>query len=218
MPAIIRPGKPGRLRTKPNYNQDMRSRFARRLQGWLSRLGVILLVLLLIAVGEWLPPMPAVQRFQDAHPAVNQALIVVTLAMTILGTLLLAFTQFLVHVPDSRRAPQAQTLRGTASTKGWRWFFAGKMVSAGFSDEARMWRLRKAFRDGEWRRVPRWRRFTLMMLGAILLFYGLFGLIILLSPPGVKFLLFLVVLYATARSVHAFAVDRPFRQDDDGAS
>jgi hypothetical protein len=195
----------------------MRSPFARRLLGWLSWLGNILLVLLLVAVGKWLPPMPAFQRFQDAHPAVNQALIVVTVGMTVLGTLLLAFTQFLVRVPDKRRAPQAQTLRGTGSMKGWRGFFAGKMISAGFSDEARMWRLRKAFRDGEWRRVPRWRRFTLMMLGAILLFYGLFGLLILLFPPGLKFLLFLVVLYATARSVYAFAVDRPFRQDDDDA-
>ena len=65
--------------------------------------------------------------------------------------------------------------------------FLGKMISAGFSDEARFWRLRKAFRDGEWWSVPRWRRFTLMLLGAILLFYGLFGLLFLLSPPGLKF-------------------------------
>jgi hypothetical protein len=52
-----------------------------------------------------------------------------------------------------------------------------------------------------------------MLLGAILLFYGLFGLLFLLSPPGVKFLLLLVALYATVRSVHAFLVDRPFRTD-----
>jgi len=53
-----------------------------------------------------------------------------------------------------------------------------------------------------------------MMLGAILLFYGLFGLLFLLSPPGVKLLLFLVVFYATVRSVYAFTVDQPFREND----
>jgi hypothetical protein len=50
-----------------------------------------------------------------------------------------------------------------------------------------------------------------MMLGAILLFYGLFGLLFLLFPPGVKFFLALVALYATARTLYAFATDRPFR-------
>jgi hypothetical protein len=174
------------------------------------------LTLLLIVVGEWLPLMPAVQRFQEAYPSINQALTGVTLAMTILGTLLLAFTQFLVRVPGPHSAPRAQTIKTEGSVKGPGRFFSGKMISAGFSDEVRFWRMRKAFRDGEWWRVPRWRRLTLMMLGAILLFYGLFGLLILVFPPGVKFILFLAVVYATARSVYAFAVDRPFRENEDG--
>jgi hypothetical protein len=180
-------------------------------------LGTILLSLLIVAVGELLPPMPAVQRFQEAHPPVNQALTGVTVVMTILGTLLLAFTQFLVRVPGPHMAPQAKTFKTKGMVRGRGWFFSGIMTSAGFSDEARMWRVKKAFREGEWWRVPRWRRLTLMMSGAILTFYGLFGLLFLLSPPGVKFFLFLVVLYATARSVYAFAVDRPFRRDDEGS-
>ena len=180
-------------------------------------LGLTLLVLLLVALGEWLPSMPAVQRFQEAHPAVNRALTGVALAMTVLGTLLLAFTQFLVRVPDSRRAPQAQTIRASGRAQGWRWFFTGILISAGFSDRACFWRVRKAFRDGELWRKPRWRRLTLMMLGAILLFYGLFGLLFLLAPPGMKLILLLVVVYATIRSVYAFAVDQPYRLDDDGA-
>ena len=195
----------------------MRPVFARRLIGWFSLVGLILLVLLLVAVGEWLPPMPAVQRFQEAHPAVNQALIGVTLTMTVLGTLLLAFTQFLVRVPDSRRAPQVQTIQASGRAQGWRWFFTGMLVSAGFSDQARFWRVRKAFRDGKWWRTPRWRRLALMMLGAILLFYGLFGLLFLLAPPGMKLVLMLAVVYATIRSVYAFAVDQPYRRVDDGA-
>jgi hypothetical protein len=125
--------------------------------------------------------------------------------------LLLAFTQFLVRVPD----PRVQKIKLESSVKGPGWFFSGKMISVGLSDEARFWRFRKAFRDGEWWSVPRWRRFTMMMLGAILLFYGLFGLLFLLSPPGLKFILFLLVVYATIRSVYGFVTDRPFRENDD---
>jgi hypothetical protein len=157
--------------------------------------------------------MPAVQRFQDTHVAINQALIGITIAMIILGTLLLAFTQFLVRVPGPHL--KSQTIRTEGTAKGPRSFFSGIMLSAGFSDEAPIWRLKKAFQDGEWWSKPRWRRFTLMMVGAILTFYGLFGLLILLSPPGVKFLLSLVVIYGTARTVYAFAVERPYRQKND---
>ncbi len=178
-----------------------------------SRIGIILLCLLLIAIGEWLPWMPAVQRFQEAHSPINQALTGITLAMITLGVLLLAFTQFLVRVPESRLETKARPFKAKGILKRPGSFFSGIFISAGFSDEARMWRVRKAFRDGEWWSVPRWRRLTLMMLGAILLFYGLFGLLFLLSPPGLKFLLFLVVVYATGRSIYAFMVDRPFRND-----
>ena len=108
------------------YNREMCSGFARRLRSWLSWLGYILLSLLLIAVGEWLPFMPAVQRFQEAHPSINQALTGVILAMTVLGILLLAFTQFLLRVPGPRLASQAQTIKAEGKAKGLGWFFSGK--------------------------------------------------------------------------------------------
>ena len=56
-----------------------------------------------------------------------------------------------------------------------------------------------------------------MLLGGILLFYGLFGLLFLLFPPGVKFLLLLAVLYATVRSIYALTADRPNQPDDSWA-
>lgn len=185
----------------------MSSRFVRRLVSSFSWVGYILLILLLMALGEWLPLMPAVQRFQQAHPSTNQFLIYITIAMSVLGGLLLVSAQFLVRVPDPRTLARAAEESGAVKGKGW--FFAGRTVSAGFSDEARFWQVRQAFRDGDWWRVPRWRRLSLMLLGGVLLFYGLFGLLFLLSPPGVKFILFLAVLYATIRTVYGFAVDRP---------
>ncbi len=160
---------------------------------WFSWLGWILLSLLLIAVGGWLPFMPAVQRFQEAHPSISKALIVVNLAMAILGTLLLVFSQFLVRGSDPQLEPLAQTDRAKGSVKDKGGLFTGKMISASFAEEVRFWQIREAFRNGEWWRVRRWRRVSLMLMGAILLFYGLFGLLFLLFPPGVKFILLLAV-------------------------
>lgn len=68
----------------------MGDEFVHHVKGWLTSLGFLLLVLLVIALGEWLPLMPAIQRFQEAHPSLNQAFIIVTIVMTILGMLLLA--------------------------------------------------------------------------------------------------------------------------------
>ncbi len=75
-----------------------------------------------------------------------------------------------------------------------------------------MWQVKRAFQEGEWWSVPRWRRFTLMMLGAALVFYGLFGLIFVLATPGIKLLVLLVVGYGTVRTIWAFKQDRPFRE------
>jgi hypothetical protein len=187
----------------------MRNGWSRWWQGRLGLFGAVVLCLLAIALGEWLPPMAAVQRWQAARPATNRLLLWLTGGMAVAGILLLALTQFLVRVPEPGR-PRPAAAKGVVKGPGR--FFAGLSYSAGFSDEARKWRVKKAFRDGEWWRAPRWRRMTLMMLGAILLFYGLFGLLFLLSPAGVKFLLALVAAYATARTAYAFATDRPFRR------
>ena len=190
------------------YNREMHFGFARILKNLLSWIGIILLSLLVMAVGEWLPFMPAFQRFQGTHPAINLILTGLTLAMTILGILLLVLSQFLV----GSQAPPVVT---EARTKGPGWFFSGKRISTSFSDEVRFWQLQKAFRNGAWRREPRWQRLTLMLLGAVLLFYGLFGLLFLMFPPGVKFVLLLAVIYASVRSVYAFIVDQPTLSEED---
>jgi hypothetical protein len=183
--------------------------------GWLTWIVTILGFLLLVVLGEWLPWMPAIQHFQETHPLINQSLIGVTLAMTIVGGLLLVFTQFLVRVPDASGALDAPVIKTKGVVKGPGRIFSGTSIHTGFSDTARMWRVKQAFRDGEWWRNPRWRRMSLMMLGAILLFYGLFGLLFLIFSPGIKFILIFMVLYATVRTVYAFAVDKPSRLGGD---
>ncbi len=187
-----------------------------RLASWAATLAMVLAALVVIAIGELLPPLQAVQNALAANPQLNQALMALTIGMTAAGVFLLAFTQFLVKVPDSRREQSAVTM--SAEMGGSRWsrrFFYGISLRAGFHDEARMWQLKRAFQKGEWWSVPRWRRFTLMMLGAALVFYGLFGLIFIIGTPGIKLLALLVLGYGTIRTVWAFSHDRPFRENTD---
>ncbi len=187
------------------------------LSRWAATLVMVLAALTVIAVGELLPPLQAVQNVLAANPRLNQALIVLTAGMTTAGVFLLAFTQFLVRVPDSRRDQAAGSMPAENGRSGWsKHFFYGISLRAGFHDQARMWQVKRAFQNGEWWRVPRWRRFTLMMLGAALLFYGLFGLIFALATPGIKLLVLLVVGYGTVRTVWAFAQDRPSREREKG--
>ncbi len=105
----------------------------------LRRLGasmtMLLAALAVIAVGELLPPLQAFQRILDTNPSINQALIMLTAGMTAAGVILLAFTQFLVRVPDSSREQTAVALPSEAGSRGRsRRFFYGVSISAGFHD------------------------------------------------------------------------------------
>jgi len=50
-----------------------------------------------------------------------------------------------------------------------------------------------------------WRLSSSLMLGAICLFFGMFGLFIVLGSPGVKFLIILIILYAVVRTARSFS-------------
>ena len=187
----------------------MGSGFKQTLKGLFSWVGTILACLLVIAIGDWLPPMHAVQGYLDAHAQFEQSVIGLMVAMAILGGLLLILPMFLVRVPGEHGASDAQAIETRGTVRGSGQVFSGRSVSIGFSDKTRLWRLKQAFRDGEWWLVPRWRRMSLMLLGGMLLFYSLPGLLFLLSPPGVKFLLFLAICYVTVRTIYAFVIDKP---------
>ena len=75
---------------------------ARRALGMVATLVVVLAV---IAVGEALPPMRALDAYLDGHPGVAGALLWLTIGMSVAGTLLLALSQFL---PEPRR-PEGMT-------------------------------------------------------------------------------------------------------------
>jgi hypothetical protein len=184
-------------------------RFVRGLFNWGRSLALVFAVLI---AGELLPPWQALHRFLGDHPALLRGLSALTMGMAILGVLLLVGTQFVVRVGDewgarSRPASLPGGTRGRAS-----WFagrFSGWAVSGGFHDEAPFWEVKRAFQRGVWWSEPRWRRFSLMGLGAILLTFGLFGFIFFISPPGVKLLMAGALVYAAARTAWGFYKAQP---------
>ncbi len=81
----------------------------------------------------------------------------------------------------------------------YRGYFRGKAVgqqvetSNSFSD------IKAAFRSGVWWRDPGWRRFLLMIAGALLWLYGGFAIAFVLGPPAVKLIFGATLFYVSVR-------------------
>ncbi len=73
------------------------------------------------------------------------------------------------------------------------------------SGEASFAGIKDAWRTGEWRRDAQWRRLFVIAAGAILLFYGIFGLILVIGPVHIKVLFAGAMAYVTAMTVKGFA-------------
>jgi type VI protein secretion system component VasK len=178
---------------------------ARRALGTVATLVVVLAV---IAVGEALPPMRALDAFLKGHPGVEQALLWLTIGMSVVGTLLLALSQFLPgpRLPKgmTREEAEAQSppvayreeIEKVEGPPERRW---GRSFSGGASLGA----VKQAWQARSWRYDRRWRLLFAMALGAALLLFGLFGLFIVIGQPGVKFLMLLALAYAVARTAWA---------------
>ena len=190
------------------------------MKAWIGRLGsgarralgtvaTLLVVLAVIAVGEALPPMRALDAYLDGHPGVATALVWLTVGMSLAGTLLLALSQFLPEPsrPEgmSREEAEAQSPpieygEGEGRSEG-RW---SRGRSRAFGGAASIGAVKQAWRERSWRHDRRWRLLFSMMLGAALLVFGLFGLFVVIGEPGIKFLMLLLLAYTVTRTAWAF--------------
>jgi hypothetical protein len=78
-------------------------------------------------------------------------------------------------------------------------------VGAEVEETATFSEIKAAFRARAWQVSPYWRRFFSLMIGALLLAIGLFGIAVVLGPPAVKLLFAGAMLYAAIRLLWAFA-------------
>jgi hypothetical protein len=86
-------------------------------------------------------------------------------------------------------------------------YFRGRVLwSTGFYEETIFSELKRSWRSGEWLRVHRYLRATLVLSGLLLLVAGGFGTMAFVSDAtAVRLLLLLVVAYVLARTAFAFA-------------
>jgi hypothetical protein len=177
-----------------------------RLRSWLGTLLLILAILVVAVVAEYITPLRDMDTYLSAHPAVARGLLTLTIGLTVLGGVLLVGTQFVVRVGDERPLSEDEAEQQVDTTAGWgrrTYRFWGRSVGSGFSDQASIHEVKEAWRQGAWR-IPRWRRFFLMIMGGFLVLFGIFGLFTVIGPPWIKLISIVAILYATLRTAWAF--------------
>lgn len=173
----------------------------RRLIGTLLTLAVVLAILL---VRESLQPLRDFDTFLEENEGIRRVLLALMIATSTAGALLLALSQFLPspRLPQGMSAEEAKALSPpmkhseASGSKGRRWGRAS-------GDEASFASIKEAWRRRSWRYDRRWLVLFSMLLGAAFTTFGLFGLLIVIGSPGVKFLMGGVLAYAVARTVWA---------------
>jgi hypothetical protein len=159
-------------------------------------------------IGELVPPLKALEAWMTAQ---RVPLMYGIGGMTLLGVLVMlggimavirarGDARRLDHtgvenvarsVSDAQRGPRFRRA-STYRIRGWTWGAAG-------DDEYSFRELKEAFASGAILREKLWRRRLVAMLGAALLFFGVFGAAIVYTPLALKILLFAAVVYAVVR-------------------
>jgi hypothetical protein len=164
--------------------------------------GNLLLVLLVIAIGEALPPLKALERWMWLERPVLLAVTGLSALLGIFGLVggavfrmvkdstPLSRPEIMQHVKrmrDAQAAPYAYRVSKV--------FLPKQASGAGFSDQVSFAEFAAAWRAGLWLRDPRWFGMFVMAGGAALMTFGIFGLITVLATAGIKFLMLLIMAF-----------------------
>ncbi len=178
---------------------------------WLLIFRNVAIALVVIGVGEALPPLQALERWIAPQRE--------SLAWAMGGTafagwaLLIGAVIYRVRTGGGSltRKEIEQSVKSVKdglevpySSRVSRYWVPKKAWGAGFSDEVPISQFKAAWKQGLWLRDSRWRGMFIMALGALLMAVGGFGIIIVLATPGLKFLAGLALGYAAARTLWAF--------------
>jgi hypothetical protein len=58
--------------------------------------------------------------------------------------------------------------------------------------------IKAAVRTGQWLRDPEWRKVTWVIFSALVLALGIFGIFLVIAPPGVKVIIVIIMIYMAA--------------------
>jgi hypothetical protein len=171
----------------------------------------VVFALIVIAIGEMLPPLQALERWMASRRTplvwcvggicfVGWALFMSAVIYRILtggGSLTReGIAHQIKSVQDGLRRPYAWRVSFYHIPK-W-------AVGGGFHDEMSIRQFKDAWRLRLWRTDTRWRGVFAMAFGAALMTIGCFGLPVVLGTPGLKLLCGGLLLYAAVRTTGAF--------------
>ena len=146
-----------------------------KLRDFLLTVRTVVLALIVIAIGEALPPMQRLHAWVAAH---DGPILAVTITAGVIGFAL--FMGGVVHMALTSGTPMS------------------RRESVTLAEVKAAWRVRA------WQVSPRWRRIFLIQIGVALFAIGLFGSLFVLALPGLKLLLGGVIVYGVVRTVVAF--------------
>lgn len=179
---------------------------------WLRIARNVFIVLVIIAVGELLPPLQALEQWMAPRRAM---LTWAAGGATFLGWfLLMAGTLYRIwkgcssltrqEIADHTGRVKSHLAAPIAAARGWRYKIPKRAWGAGFSDEVSIGQFKAAWRQALWRTDSRWRGMFIMAMGAALMAAGIFSVMIVLAAPGLKLVAGLILGYAIVRTVAAF--------------
>ena len=153
------------------------------------------LVLVVIAVGEWLPFM---RDLDAAIKASRQTYLNVMIVLLVVGWggFFAAIIYGVVAGMPSRRLGQPMPEDSH-----------GQAAGGSFDVEVSFREIKQAWRQRRWRNSRVWRFTFLMMATAVTAIVGMFGLFFVLGPSGIRLIVAAAFLYATAMTAYGFLIN-----------
>jgi hypothetical protein len=178
----------------------------KRIPGWIGLAAVVFVAIVLSEVPGIKQAGQMIDRHQDSLFAVTIGLAAFGSAVFMGGILSMVMA-----------SGDAMTHEGIETAIGQRWDAGrpsvrrasahrvfGAAAGQQASREASFAEVKEAWRAGEWRRDTEWRRWFVIAAGAGMLFYGIFGLFLVVGPMHIKVLVAGVMAYVTAMLVWGF--------------
>lgn len=177
----------------------------KRLLEWLWWIPILLAA---VIVGE----LPWIKRLGDWVSAHHDLGVAVTVGATVAGFGLMmggiiASTMIRGEPMSSEQIEASLRRQRDAAALPYAWrrstFRVKGSVGRSVEVETSLLAMKDAWRSGDWRREPHWRRLFATAIGAALLTIGLFGIFIVVAPMPVKVLCAGAILYPAVRLVMA---------------
>jgi hypothetical protein len=177
------------------------------LNGILSRFILIAALFVFAVAVDQITPLKQLDAYLRQHPQPYKGITLVLLGAG-LALLLYAWGTAFIYKGRPADEEEAKAYMSGHVGPGWQGWqvgtFRGKAVMREAKLAASFSQVKEAFRTGQWLLDREWRPLCLGLLGLLLILPGAFGFFFVVSPPAVKVIVALALVYALARTAWGF--------------